>query len=455
MRRGLLFVTFFVALLLFGQFALASPFDLSGRDWEGLSEFVALAKAEVGNARVVPTGLLAMRDLKREDSLILVHPERTLDIDSLARFMRTGGRVIVLDDYGTADALLAHFQLERVPAPRRPTEALRNNPSFAIAEPASAHPVANDVVKVVTNHPTGLKHPDLSPVLKIRAVDQPDVLVAVAGAVGQGRLLAVGDPSIVMNEMLRYPGNKGFARGLVKYAADDDTWGKRDKGKIYVVSGSFEQKGAFGDDSLLGDDWNERLRNVEDALASIRKEGFSPTLSYVFAVIGGLGVVLWVGSHAGRTHKPIQARFTREVPLVAQGGIAGHAAVIGGAHTSRVLALLELKAALEEDLSDLLGLEKMPGHEALMIQLSTKALLDTDGLRTLKRLLLRLSSVETMVLSQRPGEQKLGMVPVRAIRDREVMEIAKAVKKLLRSARGRAQMGKKVEKHVQHLGGAM
>ena len=32
-----------------------------------------------------------------------------------------------------------------------------------------------------------------------------------------GRLFAMGDPSVVINEMLRYPGNRAFASGLLKY----------------------------------------------------------------------------------------------------------------------------------------------------------------------------------------------------------------------------------------------
>ena len=449
---------FAVVGLLVTRGAHATPFDLGGRDWEGGTDFVALAKSELGAARVIATGQLDLRALKREDSIILLHPEKTLDVESLARFMRAGGRVLMLDDYGSGDALLIHFGLERVAAPRRPAESLRNNPAFAIAEPASAHPVANDVVKVVTNHATGLRHPDLSPVLKIRGMNEPDVLLAVAGAVGQGRLLAVGDPSIVMNDMLRYPGNKAFARGLVKYAADDDTWGKRNGGKVYIVSGAFEQRGAFGDDSL-GDDWHERLRNLEDALAAIRKDGFSPTVAYIFAVMAGLGIVLWVGSRAARTHKAVQPRFTRGVPLVAQGGVAGHAAVIGSPHTSRVLAMVELKAALEEDLCALLALDKMPGHEALLIQLSSRSLLDTEALRTLKQLLLRLSSIETMVLSQEgrgQGGQNALMpgVVAQPVKDREVLQVAATIKKILRSARARAVMKGNVEKFVEYAGGA-
>src|SRR6185295_18660781 len=296
-----------------------------------------------------------------------------LDEGELSKFMREGGRVVLLDDYGRGDSLLTAFNMRRVPAPRSPAESLRHNPQLALAEPASAHPVVADVNRVVTNHPTGLSHPDLSPVLKIRATPpEQDVVVAVAGAVGKGRLLAVGDPSIVMNSMLRYAGNKTFARGLVRYTVDSDAWGKRG-GRLFIASGSFEQKGAYGDDESTWSDWLRGLR---------------------------LGLVVWVGSRAGRLHKPVTPRFVRKTPAVAQGGVAGHAAVIAAPQTSRVLAILELKSALEEQLTALLGLPKVPGHTELMNQVSIRGLLDAEGVVALRKLLLRMSSVETMVVFQ-------------------------------------------------------
>src|SRR5438046_1981498 len=126
----------------------------------------------------------------------------------------------------------------RAPWPSRPAETRRGNPQLAIAEPASNHPVVQGVGKVVTNHATGVRHPELSPVLKVRALGEPDILLAQAGAVGQGRFLALGDASVVINAMLRYPGNKGLARGLLRYATDDDTWGKRG-GRVFIAIGDF------------------------------------------------------------------------------------------------------------------------------------------------------------------------------------------------------------------------
>lgn len=409
--------------------AWAIPFDLNGDDWEGASELVRLAKAELEPGHVVTTNQIDFSELKPEDGLLLIYPERSLDEAELSKFMRAGGRVVLLDDYGRGDSLLTAFNMHRVPAPRNPAESLRHNPQLALAEPASAHPVVADVNRVVTNHPVGLQHPDLSPVLKIRSQNHDsDVTVAVAGAVGQGRLLAVGDPSIVMNSMLRYAGNKAFARGLIHYAVDSDAWGKRG-GKLFIAAGTFEQKGAYGGEENAISSW---FRDLRDLMDQIRKEGLPAILAWGASIALGLALVVWVGSRAGRLHKPLVPRFTRKIPSVAQGGVAGHAAVIAAPQTTRVLAVLELKSALEEQLAAVLGLPKVPGHQELLEQIGARRLLDAEGMVALRRLLLRMANVETMVVFQRSG----GMV--QSVRDNEVVSIARTVKHIVEAARANA-----------------
>lgn len=427
--RGIAAILLGLGLLCVTLRAIAAPFDLTGTDWEGGAELVRLARAELGAARVVPTGTIDFGDLKPDDGLLLLYPERSLDVDEITRFMRAGGRVILLDDFGRGEGLLQSFGMKRVPAPRHPAESLRHNPQLALAEPASAHPVVADVSRVVTNHPTGLAHPDLSPVLKIRSeTNEPDVFVAVAGAVGQGRLLAVGDPSTVMNSMLKYAGNKTFARGLVRYAVDSDAWGKRG-GRLFIASGSFEQKGSYGGDSSAIASF---LRDLRDLLDQIRREGLPAVLAYGAAIALGLALVVWVGSRAGRLHKPIVPRFVRRTPAVAQGGVAGHAAVIGAPQTTRVLAILELKSALEEQLTTILGLSKVPGHMELLNLVSDRGLLGGEDLHALRRLLLRMANVETMVVYQRTG----GMV--QSVRDNEVVSLARTMTDLLKRIQDRA-----------------
>lgn len=416
-----------VATMAVAVTAAAMPFDLLGTDWEGCSDFLRMAREELGDTRIVATDRINYGALTPEDSLILLHPEKTLDVMSLTRFMHAGGRVILLDDYGTGDALLEHFDLERVAVPEHPSQELRHNPELAIAVPAGLHAVVTDVDRVVTNHPTGLKHPGLSPVLKIAGTNgDPDVLIAVAGQVSNGRLLVVGDPSILINSMLRYPGNKAFAKGLVRYAADDDTWGKR-AGHVFVLSGAFDQSGSFGEEPPFASFW-EKFRSLRDGMNDVRKNGFPGSFSLIAASLVSLGIGLWVWQNAARTHEPSPPRFTRSIPLAAQGGVAGHAAVLGAPKTARALAMLEMKSALEDEFSNLLGLEKSPGHDILAAKIGAAGLLDTSHVAELKSLLLRMSNIETMVLSrQAPGFGKIA--------DSEVVVTAKTIRELLKSAR--------------------
>jgi hypothetical protein len=412
--------------------AWGAPFDWGGRDWEGGAELLDLARSELGAARVVVTDKLDLHGLTPADGVLILHPSLSLDVDSYARFLHAGGRIVLLDDYGTGEALLSHFGMERVPMPPNPSETLRDNPSFAIAEPASAHAVVNDVNRVVTNHATGIRHPELTPLLEVHTESGGSVLLAVAGQVAtNGRFLAVGDPSIVMNSMLRYAGNKTFARNLLHYAAGDEA-GERGRGRLYMVEGAFEQVGAFGESPSWFD---ERARALKDGLTSVRNDGLPPGVAYGLAVLVGVAIIWWTGSRAGRTHKLSRPKFTRAIPLEAQGGVAGHAAVIGGPRAPRLLAMLELKSALEERLCAALDIDENPGHEEILAMLAARKWLAPEVLARLRALLLRMSNVETLMLSQRAGAN---MTPVR---DREVVAASRDVDRIVEAVRESARAG--------------
>jgi hypothetical protein len=422
--------------------AAAAPFDTRGEDWEGLSQLVRMAQSELGAQRVIAlsgapghgsaarTVTLSLHNLKREDALIIVHPERTLDVDELAAFMRAGGRIVLFDDYGTGDELLARFGIRRVPPTARPAEMLRGNASFAVAEPASGHAAVRDVAHVVTNHATGLDHPGLSKLLVVRGAradsPEPDVMLALAGAVGQGRLIAVGDASIGINSMLRFPGNRAFCTALVRYATEDDAWGARN-GKLYILANDFETTGSFGDDSRLGGVTSEVRRALLGALETLRHDGMPPLAAYLAAIAVGLGVVAWTSARAGKTHRAVTPRYVRPVAAAAQGGVAGRAAVVGAPGTSRVLAILELKSALEEELATRLALERVPAHDELVAKARAARLLDEEGAGELGRLLASLAQMETMlVMRRRPILERL--------RDADVFAIAARVRGLLGAA---------------------
>ncbi|MDP9033551.1 MAG: DUF4350 domain-containing protein [Myxococcota bacterium] len=418
------------------QVAHASPFDPSGSDWEGLSELILMAVNELGRERVVVTNSLDVGALKREDGVLLVHPQGALDVDELSSFMRAGGRVVLLDDFGTGEDLLSRYAIRRVALPTRPAESLRGNPALAVAVPADAHPLVRDVSRVITNHGTGVLAPSLSPLLVVRGQSEPDVLVGLAGSVAQGRLVVVGDGSIAINSMLRYPGNRAFALALVRYATEDDTWGTRG-GRLYVLVNDFRMTGSFGSPSGTSRRavWVAEARRqataAMGALATFRRQGAPPLVLYLLALGVALGLIVWTSAHAGKSHRPRPPRFVLPTPIVAQGGVAGHAAVLGAPGTSRVLAMLEWKSALEEELATRAGLDRAPPHDQLIAKVREAGLLDEAGMRALSKLLTRLSHIEMLLVQRR----KVGQ----GIRNADVAAVAAVARDLLDTAAARSR----------------
>jgi hypothetical protein len=413
-------------VMLAATIAGAAPLDPQGEDWEGLSQLVHMARHEFGAEQVIVTQRVDLGALGREDALLMVHPTGPVDVEELGLFMRAGGRILLFDDYGEGDTLARHFGIRRVPLPGRPAEMLRGNPAFAIAEPAGPHPAVRNVSRVVTNHATGVEHPGLSALLVVHGDGEPDVLLSVAGAVGQGRLLVVGDSSVGMNEMLRYPGNRELCAGVLRYALEDDAWGKRG-GKLYVLVNDFETVGTYGNDSRIGSAVAAARRTLSDGFDVLAREGMPPVAAYATAIAMGILLVAWTGSRAGKLHRQVLPRFARATPLVQQGGIAGHAARAGSRKTSRLKVILELKSALEEDLTTRLGLARTPAPDVLASRLRAAGLLDAEKAESLVRLLGTLSALEGV-----PGSRR--RAPAERMRNAEVFALAERVNELLAAA---------------------
>ncbi len=310
-RVALLVVSVLVAGLASPRSARAAePFDPNGADWEGCSSFVQIAQQELGAARVVVTDELDYEALSPSDGVILLHPLGAFDLDELSHFMRLGGRVALLDDFGDGDALLDRFSIQRGPAPSDPLQMLHGNPQLPVAIPSSSHPIVADVSLVVLNHPATLRHPSLSTLLRIaRAGGDAGPDVALAGQVGEGRLVAIGDPSMFINSMMRYPGNRTVAKNLVRYLVDGAE--NKRSAKITIVHGHFREHGTLG--GGISGTLRDRLRGFLGALDTVRRDGFSGTAARVVAFGILVAAAAWALSRAAvRTRIP-RARYAGEL----------------------------------------------------------------------------------------------------------------------------------------------
>jgi hypothetical protein len=418
MTRLGIFLCVIAAFLGLAQRAHAGPFEVRDTGWEGCSELFELARQELGEGRVAVLSELDWKAVKPEDALLILHPARTISGDRLRNFLRGGGRVAIIDDFGAGSRILGHFGIERIPTPSRPVATLRHKAELAIAEPVrdavsggeGVHPTVENVERLVTNHPTGLRHPKMGPVLKIRGIDEPDVALALAGQLDNaplGKLFAMGDPSALINQMLRYPGTRAFATGLIHFLAADFGGEGRPlgvgRGRLLVLANDFTETGVS--DGPLGDLANDLDARAEAALGELRKlfqGGLSGLVGVVAAALVALGVGLWTTSVASRIYQRKVPSFVRPIGALSQGGTAGRTAVLTARTTPAALIVLELKSALEEGIAHDLGFASNLPPTQLLAEVANKRVLDERRQATLKAALLEMAEVETMVTAGQP-----------------------------------------------------
>jgi hypothetical protein len=418
MTRLGIFLCVIATFLGLARTASAGPFEVRDTGWEGCSDLFELARAEIGDGRVIPLSEIDWRLVQPEDALLLLHPTRTLSSERLSKFLRAGGRVAIIDDFGAGSRILERFDIERVPIPSRPVATLRRKADLAIAEPVResaegrgerVHPTVENVERLVTNHPTGLKHPRMGPVLKIRGIDEPDVILALAGELDQaplGKLFAMGDPSALINQMLRYPGNRAFAAGLVHYLVPDagvEVRAGSRRGRLLIIANDFTEVGiSEGGLSDLAGEIDSRVESATRELRKLFQGGFSGLAGVVAAALVALGIGLWTTSVASRIYQRRVPSFARPVGPLSQGGAPGRAAMLGAPTTPHGLVVLELKAALEEGLAYELGFSSNLPPSELLAEVAKKRALDERRQKALKSVLLEMANVETMVAAGQP-----------------------------------------------------
>ena len=208
-------------------------FEPQNHEWNGLSELVAICRG--ASISVQTPASLDLGTLSPDDAVLLVYPRSEISVEGLSEFLKAGGRVAVADDFGTASSLLRAYQIRRTAPSDRDALRLRGNNALLVARAQSPHPLTEGVGALVSNHPAALHHADLTPLFTL---SDNDALV-LAGAVGDGRFVAIGDPSTLINNMLEFRGNRRFAENLVQYLTER-------RGKLFIMVGNHEVRGIYG-----------------------------------------------------------------------------------------------------------------------------------------------------------------------------------------------------------------
>ena len=189
-------------------------YETGSSAWNGLSTLEALAHGM--GLEVTQEATIEWDDLERGDVLMLLYPTSRIDPAHLAAFLHNGGRVVVADDFGKGEEALAGLGILRGTGVGVRAEQFYDGHSYApVARPlVPDHPLAVGVAALTANHPSVWNAARGAE--SVFGFEGGDSLVA-AIQVGEGRLVALADPSVLINRMLEFDGNLAFAINLIRY----------------------------------------------------------------------------------------------------------------------------------------------------------------------------------------------------------------------------------------------
>lgn len=322
-----LFATGLAPVLTVSPGARAQPdYELSPDTWNGLGYL--LTTATEAKVTVATPSVVDLAALSPEDIVFVVYPRKPLPVTDLIAFVESGGYLLIADDRGSAAELFAAVGLTRIDDGPKDHDALwADQRGFLRLAPAGEHFLFFNVEEVVANHPAALTFSEAPgpaprptsrvPVLSFQG-GREHLLVEVN--LGRGKLIAIADASLFINDMLRrFYGNKQLAANLLRYpclkepctatlvAADTGFTGRFDVEKARLGS---TRKDIADLVSLLNDAVAEASRALAEPARATWVAGALGLLLAVFALL------LW---RAGRSRLSLlrgPAAQTESSPMV-------------------------------------------------------------------------------------------------------------------------------------------
>jgi hypothetical protein len=369
----------------------AEELSLNCSAWNGLSELRTLASSQ---GDVFAPERIDVAQLDASDALLIVHPVTPLPTSELAKFLRKGGRLAVADDFGTGRDLFAAFGMGLHAPGRDAPRSLRNNPALLIATPLAGHTLADGVDALVTNHPQVIYHPDLTPIFSLSSGHGAIVL---SGAVGRGRLVAISDASVFINNMIELPGNRAFASNVLRFLRSSP------RTRLYLADSDTHWLSGFRQLTT-----GNPLARVSAALAQLAKPRL-PALA-VLAIAVVLATVLLAGAATALPRRSAYARRAYLQNPDVGAGMAGRVQYYARGHRNYMGPLLVLKLELEHRLVEHLDARGQPQRSEILQALHDRGWSEarvrelSDFMLTVDRLQSGALGTETQVPARRFSE---------------------------------------------------
>ena len=338
--------------------ASAEPHDyrLDSSGWNGLSRLGD--EAEAAGCKLAAADELDWARFGPRDVVFLVYPQSPVVPAAMADFLERGGKLLLADDFGSAEEAFAALELRRIPAHLDGVARQLEHPELPVARARLLTALGRSAPEIVANHPAAF-----ATQLPATYAFSPGQALVVEGQVGKGRFVALADPSVLINNMLELEGNRLFVRALVAELCRPGSDGDR----VHLFSGAFRARGA---PRPLAAATGRGLTRMNEVLGSLNQslDQLSGALASPLALVlfASATIVAWAGLARRRTDRHVDGGFTRAVRSQPTSTLDLVAAVpTGGDHG---LALLLLRAEVMRRLGSVLGPIPVDGERRTLVK---------------------------------------------------------------------------------------
>jgi hypothetical protein len=214
----------------------AASFGPYNGEWDGTTELRTIAQSADAEVEVVHSMATYSETNPDETVAFVLSPDsayRPSEATRLTDFVRSGGTLVVADDYGpNANGLLRQLGAS-ARLDGRPVYDVRSNyrsPAMPVGTPVADHRFVAGVESVTLNHGTVVEPVEATPLVNTSEHAYLDAdrngelgpnetlethTVATVERVGEGQVVVVGDASAFINAMVERPGNRDFVRALL------------------------------------------------------------------------------------------------------------------------------------------------------------------------------------------------------------------------------------------------
>lgn len=232
LRKFAVWLTLLIAVLLVAViwfYPSSQDFKAKNPAWNGAKEFVhnfgSDSLQSLGGLPQNPSGTILI--------LIPYTEVSQTDLAALKKYVGGGGTLVLADDYGYGNSVLAYLQIDARLNGTPLLDPLFNykNSYFPRVTDFNASPITENITSIVLNHATCIDAgPKVKPIAQASSASFLDInnnqsldereptgplVVAAQAVVDEGRVIILSDPSIIINSMLDMGDNNAFIANII------------------------------------------------------------------------------------------------------------------------------------------------------------------------------------------------------------------------------------------------